>query len=148
PIPLLPRPAPMPGALGAVPARPPGGAFGPPGGGSFAPHGAAAHDPDGGRLTVPDLVPPTVRYPSLSMPPAARARGAWPWVAVAFVVLGVGALGAWLIVRGLGPEPERSPKPGRTAPAAVEGAPPTPVESGRPPFPEASPPPRASGSAA
>ncbi len=133
PIPLLPRPAPMPTGMGAQPTR-----------------AATDIDLDGvdaPRLTVPELVPPTVRDRSLTDPPPVGESRSWLFALGIVLVIALGGGSAWLVFRGMKPEPARSARDATSRPVGVD-APPTPVESAQPPFPDVAPRPSASAATA
>jgi len=94
-------------------------------------------------VTVPELVPPTVRDPSLTNPPS--AGGIRWWVpALLLVILGVAGASGWMVYRGARGEQSRDDDdPPRPVAKHDVGAPPTPVDS-QSPFPDFDAPPRPS----
>lgn len=79
------------------------------------------------RLTMPDLLPPTVRDPELRVPASSRARAIWIFAAVLVVLGSVIGFVVWTFV--LRPEPPKAKrdKPAGAAQPGVE-APPTPID--------------------
>jgi len=141
PIPLLPRPGRMPAEMGAQPTRPASDFSDDPmtrrqeppreptprprrGGDPFGPVG----------VTVPELVPPTVRDPSLIAPPPGAGLRWWIPAIIALAV-GIGGASAWMVYRGTrGDTSQSDPDPAPIKPAV--GAPPTVVDSAQAPFPD------------
>jgi serine/threonine protein kinase len=148
PIPLLPRPGRIPAELGAQTTRgahesdfgdEPATLLQPPGGFRPAPRRGDPFGPVG--VTVPELVPPTVRDPSLMGPPP--GEGIRWWIpAVLALVVGVGSASAYMVYRGAKGESRNEDDP-RPVPTSVD-APPTPVDSSPSPWPEVAAPPRPS----